>query len=70
MILNLTSERISKYNLIKIFNDVYQCNKTIIPFEKPIIDRSLFKINNEKLVLIRKKWKDQILETKNFVNFF
>jgi len=65
-ILNLTSERISKFDILHIINSIYECNKTILPFDKPVIDRSLFSYKSERLCFIKKKWRDQILETKHF----
>lgn len=66
LILNLTSNRISKYDLLKITNSIYNCDKFITGTEMPKIDRTLFAVKQEKLVLIKKSWENQILETRNF----
>jgi len=66
LILNLTSKKISKYDLINIFNILYKCNKSIIPINTPKIDRTLSANKDEKLVFIRKSWFQQIVETRNF----
>jgi dTDP-4-dehydrorhamnose reductase len=66
-ILNLTSDIISKYDLIKIINEIYNCNKKIIKVNQPILDRSLYAEKNEKLFYVKKNWYQQILETKKFM---
>ncbi len=68
IVINLTSNKISKYDLLLIINNLYKCNKNIIPLDNPIIDRSLLYYPKEKLVHIKKSWANQIFETKIFTS--
>jgi dTDP-4-dehydrorhamnose reductase len=66
-IFHLSSERISKYELLGLISDIYFKKIEIVPTSLPVIDRSL---NSEKLkILIDYKtpsWKEMIFELKNF----
>ncbi|MCO6429482.1 MAG: SDR family oxidoreductase [Deltaproteobacteria bacterium] len=45
-LLHLSSERISKYDLLIAINESYGLNKTILETDKPILDRSLITARN------------------------
>ena len=65
-IINLTSERISKYDLLSLINKIYDTKKTLLKVSFPKIDRSLDKTENEELIFIKQNWYNQILDTKIF----
>ena len=64
-IYNISSKRISKYNLLVIINSIYKMRKTIIKNKKIKIDRSLNSNLFKKIFRIKiNSWKRQILEMK------
>ena len=64
-IYNISSKRISKYNLLEIINSIYKMRKTIIKNKKIKIDRSLNSNLFKKIFRIKiNSWKRQILEMK------
>lgn len=66
-VINLISERISKFEILKLFNTIYNANKNINSSMYPKIDRSLGKNdNNEILHKIDISWDMQIREMKLF----
>ena len=64
-IYNISSKRISKYNLLEIINSIYKMRKTIIKNKKIKIDRSLnSNLFKKKFRIKINSWKRQILEMK------
>lgn len=61
-LINICSNKISKYEFLKILNDVYSCKKDIIKFDNKIIDRSL---NPSKMI---KELNIKPLDTKVMIN--
>lgn len=68
-IYNIGTFKISKLELLKLINKIYNKKKTIIPCNKPMIDRSL-NLNKfmKKFNYKKKTWKKLITETKRFEN--
>ena len=61
-ILQISSEKVSKYELVKMIVDVYSLDKNVIPFEdKQFCDRSL--VGD---IQIQKSLREQIIEMKDF----
>ncbi|MBU0472738.1 MAG: SDR family oxidoreductase [Bacteroidetes bacterium] len=60
-------QSVTKFELLQIFNEVYQLNLKINPTDgKPSVDRSLSSIYNINSELVKKTIKEQVFEMREF----
>jgi len=65
-IYHITSDQISKFDLLNLINDTFKLNKTIIPIEEPKISRIL----KEDLKTYYSSWESQIKELYSNMHLF
>jgi dTDP-4-dehydrorhamnose reductase len=62
----VNDEKITKFELVSIFNEVFSCKKTIVPYNDYFVDKSLVNCRNDFNYKV-KSYEQMVTEMKDWI---